>query len=89
MFFAGSDRSVVPGVARVRSEPHPNEALKSCNVANGAMRYIRYPIVSKLHSMMENSHLYKLKDMEQIDWPEAIKCQLETGSLPLVFAQIL
>lgn len=54
-----------------------------------ALRYMLYAMFSRLHTLVENIHLYKLRVHELIEWWVVAKCQLDTVMLPPVFCKFL
>lgn len=69
--------------------PVAQEALDCNDAINEALCYITSTISSTLHTLVEKSQLYTLKDEELSNWLEVTECQLETGMLPVVLQEMI
>lgn len=65
-----------------------NEALDYSDTEDEALRYTASAMFCTLHTLVEKSQLYRLKNEELNDWSEVSECKLETRLLLLVFCEV-
>lgn len=54
-----------------------HEALECSDMVDESVRYIASTMFSKLHMLINISHLYALIDEKMSDWPAETNCHLE------------